>query len=81
MVSAAWGYRDMDNKQIAALSARTDAVFSLLTALLIDKGIVSKLEMANLLDRASALITKDDTGAVVATVFVTLRGLLEGPLN
>jgi hypothetical protein len=66
----------MTDDQVAAVMARTDAAVGLLLAVLIEKGVVSELEMNALLDKASDLAGTGTDGAIVATVFMTLKILI-----
>jgi len=67
----------MNDDQLIAIMARTDAAVGLLLAVLIEKGIVSLSEMSALLDNASDLVGESAEGAIVATVFAGMKALID----
>jgi hypothetical protein len=66
----------MNDDQLAMIMARTDAAASLLMAVLVEKGIVSIPEMSAILDSASDAMGATAEGAVIASVFVGMRAML-----
>lgn len=66
----------LDDNHLAAILARTDAVASLLLSVLIEKGVVSVPEMNALLDSMCDFVGATAEGAMVATVFLSMKALL-----
>ena len=67
----------MGDEQLAAIIARTDAAMALLMNVLIDKGLIRESEMSARLDRVTDLVSVGADGALVATVFVGMKAMLD----
>ncbi len=66
----------MSEDELAVIMARTDAAAGLLLAVLIEKGIVSIPEMNAILDNASDAMGLTAEGAIISSVFLAMRALL-----
>lgn len=71
----------MNEDQLTAILARTDAAAALLMVILIEKGVVSKSEMGEILDRAlniiDAQLGADFENSIMSSVFVMMKSFLK----
>lgn len=67
----------MTEDQLAAVMSRTDAAAALIVGLLIEKGVVDRVEVVQALEKAIASAVPMANSPIVSSVFVHLKMLID----